>query len=77
MPWLGGVDNGVCVEVEDALLKLLQVRVEFESRMTGREGSNEDVDTSVIWLVLFKVGVDDFERVVVGESDLTCVIERV
>ena len=45
--------------------------------MTGSEGSDEDVDTSVIGLILFKVGIDDFERVVVGESDLTYVIEGI
>ena len=77
MPWFGGVDDGVCVKVEDSLLKLLQVRVEFESSVTGSEGSNEDVDMSVIGLILFKVGIDDFERVVVGESDLTYVIEGI
>ena len=59
------------------MLKLLQVRVEFESSVTGGEGGHEDVDTSVIGLILFKVGVDNFECVVVGESDLTCVIEGI
>ena len=77
MPWSGGVDDRVCVEVEDSLLKLLQVRVEFESSVTGGEGGHEDVDTSVIGLILFKVGVDNFECVVVGESDLTYVIEGI
>ena len=77
MPWSAGVDDGVCVEVEDSLLKLLQVRVEFEPSVTGGEGGDEDVDTSVIGLVLFKVGVDNFERVVVGDSDLTYAIEGI
>ena len=45
--------------------------------MTGGEGSDEDVDTAVIGLVLFEVGIDDFERVVVGESNLTYVVEGV
>ena len=48
-----------------------------ESSVTGGEGGHEDVDTSVIGLILFKVGVDNFECVVVGESDLTCVIEGI
>ena len=69
MSWSGGVDDGVRVEVEDALLKLFQVRVEFESSVTGGEGGHEDVDTTVIGLILFQVGVDHFERVIVGESD--------
>ena len=77
MPWSAGVDDRVCVEVEDSLLKLLQVRVEFESSVTGGESSDEDVDTSVIGLVLFKVGVDNFEHVFVGESDLTYAIEGI
>ena len=67
----------VGVKVEDALLKLFQVRVEFESSVTGGECSHEDVDTSVIGLILFQVGVDHFERVVVGESDLMYVVEWV
>ena len=45
--------------------------------MTGGEGGHEDVDTSVIGLILFQVGIDHFERVVVGESDLMYVIEWV
>ena len=45
--------------------------------MTGGEGGHEDVDTSVIGLILFQVGVDHFERVVVGESDLMYVIEGI
>ena len=45
--------------------------------MTGGEGGDEDVDTSDIGLVLFEVGIYDFERVVVGESDLTYVTEGV
>ena len=77
MSWSGGVDDRVGVKVEDALLKLFQVRVEFESSVTGSEGSHEDVDTSVIGLILFQVGVDHFERVVVGESNLVYIIEWV
>ena len=45
--------------------------------MTGGEGGHEDVDTSVIGLILFEVGIDDFERVVVRESDLTYVVEGI
>ena len=77
MSWSGGVDDRVRVKVEDSLLKLFQVRVEFESSVTGGEGGHEDVDTSVIGLILFQVGIDNFERVVVGESDLMYVIEGV
>ena len=77
LSWSGSVDDGVRVEVEDSLLKLLQVRVEFKSSVTGGEGGNKDVDTSVIGLILFKVGVDNFERVVIGESDLTYVVEGI
>ena len=45
--------------------------------MTGGEGGHEDVDTSVIGLIVFQVGIDHFERVVVGESNLMYVIEWV
>ena len=76
MVWFSGIDDRVSVEVEDAFLKLLQVTVEFESGVTGGESGHEDVDASVVGLVLFEVGVDDFQSLVVGESDLTYVIER-
>ena len=45
--------------------------------MTGSEGSHEDIDTSVVRLILLEVSVDNFERVIVGESDLTNVVEGV
>ena len=45
--------------------------------MTGGESRHEDVDTTVVGLIFLEVGVDNFERVVVGESDLTYVVERV
>ena len=45
--------------------------------MTDSEGGGEDVDTSVIGLVLFEIGVQHFERVVVGESDLMNAIEGI
>ena len=45
--------------------------------MAGGEGGDEDVDPSVVGLILFGVGVDNFERVVVGELDLTYAIEGI
>ena len=45
--------------------------------MTSGESGHEDIDSSVVRLILPEVGVDDFERVLVGESDLTNVFERV
>ena len=45
--------------------------------MTGGESGHEDIDPSVVGLILPEVSVDDFERVLVGESDLTNVFERV
>ena len=45
--------------------------------MAGSEGGDEDVDPSVVGLILFGVDVDNFERVVVGESDLTYVVEGI
>ena len=71
------VDDRVGVEVEDALLKLLQVAVELESGVASGESGHEDVDTTVVGLILFEVGIDNFERVIIGESDLTYVIEGV
>ena len=71
------VDDRVGVEVEDALLKLLQVAVELESGVASGESGHEDVDTTVVGLILFEVDIDNFERVIVGESDLTYVIEGV
>ena len=75
--WFGGVDDRVRVKIEDALLKLFQVRVQLESGMAGGEGGHEDVDASVVRLIVFEVGVHDFERVVVGESDLAYVVEGI
>ena len=72
MLWYGAVDDRVCVEVEHALLKLFQVRVQLESGVTGSEGGDEDVDTSVVGLVLFEVSIDDFKRVVVGVGLEVC-----
>ena len=77
MLWFGGIDDRVCVEVENALLELFQVRVKLELGVTGGEGGDEDVNSSVVGLVFFEVGIDDFEGVVVGESDLTYVVEGV
>ena len=45
--------------------------------MTGGESGHKDIDTSVVKLIFLEVSVDDFERVIVGESDLTNVVEGV
>ena len=45
--------------------------------MTGGESSYEDVNAPVVRLILLKIGVDDCERFVVGESDLTYVVEGI
>ena len=45
--------------------------------MTGSESSYEDVNAPVAGLIVLEVGVDDFERLVVGESDLTYVVEGI
>ena len=45
--------------------------------MTGGESSHKDVDASVVGLILFEVGVDHFEGVFIGESDLSYVDEWV
>ena len=45
--------------------------------MTGGESGHEDIDTSVVGLIFLEVSVDDFERVIVGESDLTSVVDGV
>ena len=45
--------------------------------MTGSESGHEDIDRSVVGLILLEVSVDDFERVIVGESDLAYVVEGV
>ena len=45
--------------------------------MTSGESGHEDIDASVVGLIFFEVSVDDFERVIVGESDLTNVVEGV
>ena len=44
--------------------------------MTGGESSYEDVNAPV-GLIVLEVGVDDFERLVVGESDLTYVVKGI
>ena len=38
--------------------------------MTGGESSHEDVDASVIGLIVFPIGEYDFETFLVGDSDL-------
>jgi len=45
--------------------------------MAGGEGCNEDVDASVVGLVFFEIEVDDFERFLVADSDLSNVIETI
>ena len=45
--------------------------------MTGGESSYEAVNALVVGLIVLEVGVDDFERLVVGESDLTYVVEGI
>ena len=45
--------------------------------MTGGESSYEDVNAPVVGLIVLEVGVDDFERLVVGESDLTYVVKGI
>ena len=51
--------------------------VELESCVTGGESGDEDVDATVIGLIVLEVGVDNFERVVVGESYLVYDAERI
>ena len=45
--------------------------------MTGGEGGDKHVDTSVVGLIVLDIGVDDFDRVVVDDSYLTYVVERI
>ena len=45
--------------------------------MTSGESGHEDIDASVVGLIFFEVSVDDLERVILGESDLTNVVEGV
>lgn len=77
MSWSDCVDDGVWVKVEYALLQLFQVRVQFESGVTGGESGDEDVDAAIVGLILVEIGVDDFERVVIGESNLLYVFEGI
>lgn len=73
----GGVDEAVGVEVQDSLLKSFQGLIYFESRVTGDESGHKDIDASVVRLIVLEVGVDHFQTVVVGDSDLMLVTERV
>ena len=77
MTWPGGVDDRIRVKVENTLLQLFQVGVELESCVTGGESGDEDVDAAVIGLIVLEVGVNNFERVVVGESYLVNDVERI
>ena len=38
--------------------------------MAGSEGGDGDVNSNIVGLILFEVGIDDFERVVFGDLDL-------
>ena len=57
------------------LLQLLQVAVELETCPGGGESRDEDVDFTVVGLMVIQVLVDHFERIVVADPDLTDVIE--
>ena len=72
-----GVDDRVCVKVEDTLLQLLQVAVELETSPTGGESRDKDVDLTIVWLICLQVLVDHFERLVVPDLDLTDVVEGI
>ena len=56
-----GVDDGVGVEVEDLFLQPLEVLVQFQSRVTGGEGGDEEVHAPVVRLVVSGIGVDHFQ----------------
>ena len=45
--------------------------------MTGGEGGDEDVHPSDVGLIVLEIGMDDFDRVVVDDSDLTYVVEGI
>ena len=45
--------------------------------MTGGEGGDEDVNPSVVGLIVLEIGIDDFNGVVVDDSDLTYVVEGI
>ena len=45
--------------------------------MTSGESSHEDVDASVVGLVVFEIGAHDFETFFVADSNLSYVKERV
>ena len=40
--------------------------------MTGGESSHKDVDTPIVGLILFEVGVDHFEGVFIGVGLVVC-----
>ena len=72
-----GVDDRVRIEVEDTLLQLLQVAVEFETYPAGGKNRDEDVHFTVVKLVLFEVRIHHFERGLVADPDLTDLVEVV
>jgi len=45
--------------------------------MTSDESSNEDVDESVVGLIILEIGKPDFETFVVAASDLSYVVQWV
>ena len=45
--------------------------------MTSGEGGDEDVDPSVVGLIVLEIGMDNFDRVVVDDSDLIYVVEGI
>ena len=77
MTWPDRVDDRIGAKVENTLLQLFQVGVELESCVTGGESGDEDVDATVVGLIVLEVGVNDFERVVVGESYLVDDAEQI
>lgn len=72
-----GVYDQVCVEVEDTLLQLLEVAVDFGTRPAGGESRDKDVEFTVVGLILLQVRINHSERVLVAKPNLTDVIERI
>ena len=69
----GIVDDRVCSEVQHALLKLLQVRIQLESIVAGGESGDEDVRAFVVGLILLEVDLDYLHHVNVSDPDSTFV----
>lgn len=45
--------------------------------MTCGESGHKDVDTSVVWLIVLEVGINDLQSVFVGNSHLVYVVEGI